>query len=59
MKIVVAGGAGFIGSHLCEYLLTKSHEVICLDNLLTGNKKKPKKRSQIQTIPLYKDRCDS
>jgi len=39
MKIVVAGGAGFIGSHLCEYLLTKSHEVICLDNLLTGNKK--------------------
>ena len=38
MKIVVAGGAGFIGSHLCEFLLTQNHKVICLDNLLTGNK---------------------
>ena len=34
MKIVVTGGAGFIGSHLCEYLLEKKHEVICIDNLL-------------------------
>src|SRR5665648_208733 len=33
---VVAGGAGFLGSHLCEYLLEKSHRVICLDNLDTG-----------------------
>jgi len=39
MKIIVAGGAGFIGSHLCEYLLEKSHQVICLDNLLTSRKK--------------------
>ena len=29
---VVTGGAGFLGSHLCEYLLEKSHRVICLDN---------------------------
>lgn len=36
MRIVVTGGAGFVGSHLCDYLLEKGHSVICLDNLLTG-----------------------
>ncbi len=36
MKILVTGGAGFIGSNLCECLLDKDHEVICLDNLATG-----------------------
>lgn len=39
MKILVAGGAGFIGSHLCVRLLSENHEVTCVDNLLTGNKK--------------------
>jgi dTDP-glucose 4,6-dehydratase len=34
---VVTGGAGFLGSHLCEYLLSKGHRVVCLDNLITGN----------------------
>ncbi len=37
MRILVTGGAGFIGSHLCDFLLEKGHEVICMDNLLTGN----------------------
>ena len=37
MKIIVTGGAGFIGSHLCDFLLDKGHFVICVDNLLTGN----------------------
>ncbi len=34
---VVTGGAGFVGSHLCEYLLARGHRVICIDNLDTGN----------------------
>ncbi|MBI4226139.1 SDR family oxidoreductase [Candidatus Roizmanbacteria bacterium] len=36
MKIVITGGAGFIGSHLCDNLIKKKHEVICVDNFLTG-----------------------
>jgi len=38
MRILVTGGAGFIGSHLCERLLGQGHEVICLDNYFTGRK---------------------
>ncbi|HEX9972482.1 MAG TPA: UDP-glucuronic acid decarboxylase family protein [bacterium] len=36
-RTLVTGGAGFLGSHLCEYLLQKGHTVIAMDNLLTGN----------------------
>ncbi|GAB7026121.1 UDP-glucuronic acid decarboxylase family protein [Geotalea toluenoxydans] len=39
MRILVTGGAGFIGSHLCERLLASGNEVICLDNFFTGSKK--------------------
>jgi UDP-glucuronate decarboxylase len=38
-KILVTGGAGFVGSHLCERLLNEGNEVICLDNYFTGDKK--------------------
>src|SRR5574337_149105 len=36
MRTVITGGAGFIGSHLCDYLIEKGHQVICIDSLLTG-----------------------
>lgn len=38
-RILVTGGAGFLGSHLCDRLLDRGHEVICLDNLFTGTKR--------------------
>ncbi|MBI4626312.1 MAG: SDR family oxidoreductase [Verrucomicrobia bacterium] len=38
MRILVTGGAGFLGSHLCDRLLKDGHEVVCIDNLFTGQK---------------------
>jgi dTDP-glucose 4,6-dehydratase len=37
MRVLVTGGAGFIGSHLCEFLLQRDHAVVCMDSLLTGS----------------------
>src|SRR3972149_4895228 len=37
MKVLVTGGAGFIGSHLCDKLIQEGNTVICLDNFLNGN----------------------
>ena len=36
-KVMITGGAGFIGSHLCERFLADGHEVVCVDNFITGN----------------------
>ncbi|CAG0994972.1 dTDP-glucose 4,6-dehydratase [Methanosarcinales archaeon] len=63
MKALITGGAGFIGSHLCDLVLSKGYEVICVDNLVTGNKNniahiENEKFSFIEhnvTKPLYLD----
>ena len=36
-RTLVTGGAGFLGSHLCDRLLQEGHEVLCIDNLITGD----------------------
>ena len=38
-RILVTGGAGFLGSHLCERLLAEGNEVICVDNFFTGTRR--------------------
>src|SRR5687767_1442030 len=50
MRIVVTGGAGFLGSHLCERLLGDGHEVVCLDNFITG---RPEHVEVLSEHPLF------
>ena len=51
---LVTGGAGFIGSHLCEALLRKGHTVRCLDDLSTGKRENVARLRAIPVIPLLK-----
>ena len=50
--ILVTGGAGFIGSHLCKRLLNENHIVICLDNLFTGTLKNIENLKRITILSL-------
>jgi len=50
MRALVTGGAGFIGSHLCEFLLKNGWQVVCLDNFITG---RPSNVSQLQNNPGF------
>ncbi|MBO4656255.1 MAG: SDR family oxidoreductase [Bacteroidales bacterium] len=53
-KILVTGGAGFLGSHLCEKLLAEGNEVICMDNFFTGSKRNVVKLLDNPYFELYR-----
>jgi len=53
-KILITGGAGFIGSHLCEVLLEKNYEIFCFDNLFTGKKENIKALLKNKNFHFYK-----
>ena len=53
-SILVTGGAGFLGSHLCEFLIKKGHEVICVDNYYTGFKENIKHLLNNHNFELYR-----
>ena len=62
MRAVVTGGAGFLGSHLCDYLIERDWEVVCLDNFVTGSEaniahlsKHPRFRCTHQDVSKYID----
>lgn len=54
MKILITGGAGFIGSNLCEYFVQKGHEVVCLDNLSTGFRHNIEPLLDVSSFAFYK-----
>jgi len=53
-RILITGGAGFIGGHLCRYLLEMGHEVICLDNFFTGRKENIKQLPKLGNFELIR-----
>jgi dTDP-glucose 4,6-dehydratase len=50
MRVLVTGGAGFIGSHLCDFFVRQSHDVICIDNFITGS---PDNVAHLQGHPRF------
>lgn len=54
MRIMVTGGAGFLGSHLCRYLLKQKHEILCVDNLYTGYKENIKDLLYYENFEFYR-----
>jgi len=59
MKVLVTGGAGFIASHIVDFLLKKDHEVVILDNLSTGKKEHINKKAKFYKKDIITDDIDS
>ena len=59
MKILITGGAGFIGSHLCEKLLEQGHTVVCLDNFFTGSQDNIKHLSADENFKVVEQDVES
>tara|TARA_Y100001970_G_scaffold288453_1_gene415779 strand:- start:1441 stop:2391 length:951 start_codon:yes stop_codon:yes gene_type:complete len=60
MNILISGGAGFLGSHLCDYLINQGHKLICLDNFNTGNKNNIKHLLESSSFKLINHNvCDA
>jgi len=55
-KILIAGGAGFIGSHICKKLVLQDNKVFCVDNLITGNKDNIKNLLNTKNFKFIKKR---
>ena len=51
-KILLTGGAGYIGSHVSHLLIDQGHEVICIDSLITGNKKLLPKKAKLEVFDI-------
>ena len=50
MRILITGAAGFLGSHLCDYLIDKGHQVVGMDNFITGN---PENIAHLAGNPIF------
>ena len=55
LRILITGGAGFIGSHLCERALDEGHEVVAMDSLITGNRDNIALIIEAATVPVVVD----
>lgn len=58
MKVLVAGGAGFLGNRVCEELLAQGHHVVCVDNLVTGRLENIERHSQLATFEFRRERVE-
>ena len=59
MKVLVTGGAGFIGSHIADLLIEKNYEVVIVDNLLTGNKENLNKKAKFYNVDIRSEKLDA
>ena len=60
-KVLITGGAGFVGSFLCDRLINEGHEVIVIDNFFTGKKSNDDNQDEVNKMfsPEFRNRLDS